>query len=80
MVLIEDSIEVDLEEGRGGYDRGGFRGGRGGFDRGGFRGGRGGFRGEEADMIEVDTIVITSTTEVDHTIVKDLQPVLIYIS
>ena len=61
--------------GRGGYDRGGFRGGRGGFDRGGFRGGRGGFRGEEADMIEVDTIVIISTTEVDHTIVKDLQPV-----
>ena len=31
-------------------------------------------------MIEVDTIVIISTTEVDHTIVKDLQPVLIYIS
>ncbi|KAL8960504.1 MAG: hypothetical protein Q9183_005455 [Haloplaca sp. 2 TL-2023] len=30
--------------GRGGGDRGGFRGGRGGGDRGGFRGGRGGGR------------------------------------
>ena len=34
-----------IPRGRGGGDRGGFRGGRGGGDRGGMRGGRGGGRG-----------------------------------